>query len=177
MKTIFQTAVDYVIDREGEQYTDHPLDAGGPTKFGITQRTLSRWRGQPATAEDVRKLTRGEAEKIYFELYWIQPNIYSLPGTWLSVAVFDQYVNRGTAAIRDMQRCLNVTADGIIGPQTLAAAGQSHRLDACESLTREFIYECQMSYVRIVERNASQIVFLRGWIKRTQELLALDGLI
>lgn len=176
MKTIFQIAVDYVIDREGEQYTDHPLDAGGPTKFGITQRTLSRWRGA-ATSEDVQKLTRSEAEKIYFELFWIEPNLYNLPGAWLSIAAFDQYVNRGRSAIQDLQRCLNVTADGIIGPRTLAAAGQAHRLDACESLTREFIYECQMSYVRIVERNASQIVFLRGWIKRTQELLALDRLI
>jgi len=35
-----------LIEREGG-FSNHPADKGGPTKYGITQQTLSEWRGVP----------------------------------------------------------------------------------------------------------------------------------
>ena len=51
--------VDDVLRREGE-FVQHPADAGGPTKFGITQATLADWRHAPVTASDVSALTIDE---------------------------------------------------------------------------------------------------------------------
>lgn len=47
--------IDDIIRREGE-YVDHPNDRGGPTKYGITQKTLSQYLGYAAVKSDVQNL-------------------------------------------------------------------------------------------------------------------------
>ena len=69
-----------IIKREGG-FVDHPSDRGGPTKFGITLRTLRAWRGQPVTREDVRTLTKAEARQIYAERYIQSPKIDQIADT------------------------------------------------------------------------------------------------
>ena len=51
-----------VFGHEGG-YSNHPEDPGGPTKFGITAKTLGSYRrlGRDATPEEVRGLTLAEA--------------------------------------------------------------------------------------------------------------------
>ncbi len=49
--------IDAILEREGDTYTNHPKDRGGPTKYGITRATLSAWRGVSVTAKDVKALT------------------------------------------------------------------------------------------------------------------------
>ena len=71
MKTVDQIIAD-VIKREGSKYTNDPTDRGGPTKYGITLRTLQAWRrsqGQTRKLQphDVKILTREEAVAIYPE--------------------------------------------------------------------------------------------------------------
>jgi|GEM_PF-4548155 len=56
MQTVL-TLIDRLIDREGG-FVDHPADRGGPTKYGITLRTLSKWRGYPCSREDVEAMPR-----------------------------------------------------------------------------------------------------------------------
>lgn len=58
-----------IVRREGDYYTNDPADLGGPTKYGITLRTLHQYRGKPCTAEDVQALTEQEARDIYAYLY------------------------------------------------------------------------------------------------------------
>ena len=50
--------IEDVIAREGG-YVAHPADTGGPTKFGVTRATLSRWRGHHVTAAAVQALASG----------------------------------------------------------------------------------------------------------------------
>ena len=33
--------INEIINREGRKFTNLPADKGGPTKFGITQKTLT----------------------------------------------------------------------------------------------------------------------------------------
>ena len=40
-----------VFENEGG-YSNKPADPGGPTNFGITQRTLAAWRKHPVTEQD-----------------------------------------------------------------------------------------------------------------------------
>ena len=70
---LFERVMEFIRRWEGG-YVDNPLDAGGATNRGITIGTLTRWRqskGLPApTKDDVRNLTREEADEIYRAWYW-----------------------------------------------------------------------------------------------------------
>lgn len=109
---------------EGEAFVNHPKDPGGPTKYGITLRTLADWRGvgpEELSEEAVRSLTKDEARLIYLARYWAPIRGDELP-PGVDLVVFDYAVNSGTrTAARALQRVLGVAVDGVIGRQTLAA--------------------------------------------------------
>lgn len=106
----------WVLEYEGG-FVNHPRDPGGATNMGITRRTLAAWRGHPVSVQDVRDLTKSEAMAIYKAHYWDAVQGDRLP-RGLDYAVYDYAVNSGPGrAARDLQRCLGVTVDGIIGAQ------------------------------------------------------------
>lgn len=118
--------LDEVIAREGG-FVHRPADCGGPTKFGITQRTLSAWLGRPATVDEVRTLDEETAREIYVARYLAGPRIDTLPPE-IVPQVFDMAVNHGPRrAVRILQEVLNlagwrVDVDGTVGPETRRAA-------------------------------------------------------
>jgi lysozyme family protein len=116
MKMDFNTAFDRLIGYEGG-YADHPADPGGETNWGITLNT-ARAAGYTGS---MRALTRDQAKAIYHTAYWDGAQCGEYPGA-IAFQVFDAAVNHGvTQAIRFLQRALGVTADGVVGPDTLAA--------------------------------------------------------
>src|SRR5574343_130972 len=117
--------LDEVIRREGG-FVHDPLDPGGPTKFGITQYTLAIWRGRDVTVDDVASLTYDEAIRIYEKKYIEEPGFLQLPNG-LRAAVVDFAVHSGpVTAVKQLQKSLGVTADGILGPTTMAAIRMSY---------------------------------------------------
>jgi lysozyme family protein len=103
-------------------YVDNPNDKGGATKYGITQSTLTGYRGKAVTKDDVKSLTSTEAEQIYKDLYYTPCKCDQLPTT-LAIVTFDCAINSGCKqAIKLLQRALEVKDDGIIGNGTLAVA-------------------------------------------------------
>lgn len=159
--------IDKIIEREGgDKYTNNPADAGGPTKYGITLRTLQRWRARPCTAEDVKNLTRSEARDIYHAYYVVEPRFTSIYDVPLRETVIDIGVNCGTdAATKMLQRSLGVEPDGVLGTQTVSA------LFACDpyKVRRDLSKRLMMYYIDICKRKPSQLVFLSGWINRAWE--------
>ena len=110
----------FTLAEEGG-YTDDAGDPGGPTNFGITLATLTSWRGVACSAEDVHELTQVEVVALYRERYWDVVRGDDLPAG-LDLMVWDEGVNAGPAtAARFLQRAVNTTPDGEIGPLTLAA--------------------------------------------------------
>ncbi len=113
----FAKALDVVLHHEGG-YVNHPNDPGGETIYGISRRSHPDvWaKGRP-TLED--------AKRIYHRDYWLPIKADAMPYP-VALMVFDAAVNAGNrrAAIL-LQRALRVTADGSIGPVTLAAANRA----------------------------------------------------
>lgn len=166
--------LDELIAREGD-FVDHPADKGGPTKFGITAATLGQWFGLPGPApvEVVRALTAADAKAIYRARYIEQPGLTEahIPDERLRVAVIDEGVISGPRrAIQNLQRQIRVPADGVIGPQTLAAL-EALNDDAAWNVLVNVITDRTLRMVRIVEGDRTQLVFLRGWISRALSLL------
>jgi lysozyme family protein len=141
MQKTFPAALAHVLLFEGG-YSDHPLDPGGATNLGITLAELQIYRGRAVSKDDVRALTRTEAAAIYEKNYWEQTCCGSLP-SGLDLAAFDCAVNQGVRrAARFLQQAAGVTADGKIGPATLAAVNKA----SPEALLAEFMARRMLSY-------------------------------
>lgn len=112
----FETIVEFILRIEGE-YAEDIFDRGGETKWGISKRAFPDL--------DVRHLTREQAKEIYRVEYWGRCQCEKLPAP-LAMVLMDGAVNQGPErAIRMLQQALAVRADGIIGPETVEAAGRA----------------------------------------------------
>lgn len=134
-------------------YSNHKLDPGGKTKYGITER-VARINGYTG---DMKDLPIYLAKTIYRNTYW-QPYLNDLPYS-LAYNIFDMSVNSGNIqANKLLQKVLNVKEDGVIGTETLKAI---NKVDLTK-LTMQF--------------NATRLLFLtnlstwdtfgKGWARR-----------
>lgn len=118
--TAFDVAVAFTLQAEGG-LEDNPDDSGGITNMGITIHDLTVYRGEDATADDVRDLTRQDATEIYAALYWLPVAGDELP-LGVGLSVFDAAVDRGVGtSIRILQTIVGTEPDGVIGQLTIAA--------------------------------------------------------
>lgn len=157
----FERALDLTLIYEGE-YVNHPRDPGGPTNMGITQATLSAFRGDKVTAADVKALTLEEARKIYKAQYWDRVRADNLP-TGVDFAVFDYAVNSGPArAIKALQKAVGVKDDGVIGAFTLTAVHEWEPAYIVDRITAE-----RMSFLR---RLRTWSTFGKGWTRRVEHV-------
>lgn len=104
-------------------YVNNPNDPGGMTNLGVTAKVWRDWKKLPTmpTEFTMRALVPADVEPLYKFRYWGAVNGDHLPAG-LDYAVFDYGVNSGPGhAAQELQELLGVTADGKIGPGTLAA--------------------------------------------------------
>lgn len=160
MTPAFEAALARTLEHEGG-YAHHPLDRGGPTNRGITQRTYDTWRDTTGKAKrPVEFIDDEEVREIYHADYWKPCACDNLPPR-LAAAVFDFAVNSGVwNAKTALQRALRVRTDGVIGPVTIATA--SGTPDAVLLLLEERAEHI----AEIVQQRPGQAVFLNGWMRR-----------
>ena len=117
-QTLFEKALDFVLDAEG----GYTVDSGGPTNLGVTKTTYDEYNRLKGKAKkSVESITRSEAVDVYKTLYWdkIKSDRFVSP---LAVTMFDTAVNYGVGgAVKFMQRVLGISADGVWGSKTEAA--------------------------------------------------------
>ncbi|SIN86821.1 holin-associated N-acetylmuramidase [Vannielia litorea] len=175
-----------IVAREGG-YVNDPDDPGGATKYGVTIGTLARLGVDldgdgRTTLRDVKRLTAEQARAIFIEHYFKRPRIAELPVA-LHASVFDMHVNAGAQAVKILQRLLTrmgqaCTVDGVIGPQTIAAAraafeaAPGHLADAYGIARRNYYYG-------LADARPSSRKYARrrdggkgGWITRAEEFIS-----
>lgn len=169
--------IDEVIQREGE-YSNHPADRGGPTRWGITEKTAIAhgYRG------DMKKFPIDLARSIYREIYWTLPRLDEIAPIYPVVAaeLFDTGINMGPAtAVRFLQRALsllnrgaieypNLAVDGLVGKGTLYALAKYKQKRGAEGedVLLKLLDGLQLGrYIEIAEKSESQEAFMYGWIR------------
>ncbi len=145
-------------------YSNSKTDSGGPTKYGITHKTLAAYRGvKSVTAQQVKDMTIEEAEEIYRRSYWLQSG-GDLLLSGLDYAAFDFGVNSGPArAVKTLQAVVGVAQDGIVGMQTVAAV-KAYR-GGVEKLIRDYC-DRRMAFLRSLGGKTGFSANGRGWTIR-----------
>ena len=183
MPDAVDTLLREIVETEGG-FVDHPDDRGGPTKHGISLR-YARNAGLhldgdgATTVDDIKAVTPDKAAELYQRDFYAEPGIDRLPGALQPLAT-DFAVNSGPPrAVKELQDTLErsrqtaprvlgdapVAVDGVIGPQTVGAAGRVH--DAMGGYLVNAYANARLDFLnRLVERDPSQRVFLDGWQKR-----------
>jgi lysozyme family protein len=154
----FDTAFALLLGHEGD-FSDHAADPGGKTRWGITE-AVARQAGYTG---DMRALPVDLAKRIYLDSYWRPVRADDLP-PGVRYIVFDGAVNSGPAqSALWLQRALGVTADGVIGPRTLAAA---YAKDAQQLKTAILAQR-----LRFMTSLTNWPAFSRGWARRIADLM------
>jgi lysozyme family protein len=151
-------------------FTDDPDDAGGPTNFGITAADYGTFLklGRQASVDEVRNMQVADAIAIYKSRYIELPNFAAIQDDSLRMILVDCGVLYGTkrAAIW-LQTVLKVTADGVVGRQTLDTL---NAISNPQQVRKAVLGERINATADIVVGKPSQLKFLRGWTSRAVAL-------
>jgi lysozyme family protein len=149
-------------------YVNHPLDKGGPTKYGVI---LSVWQEHghdkdgdgDIDAEDIKKLSEDDARYIAKKIFWDYFLADLIVNQSLAEFIVDWGYNSGRKTVaKIVQRVVNVTIDGIVGPQTITAINRADQ----ELLFNALKIERKVFLNNIIKRKPDQIVFYDGWMNR-----------
>lgn len=162
--------IDETIRREGAKFTNIGGDRGGPTKYGITQKTLSGYRKCPCSPADVAALTEAEARLIYRKLYIEEPGFSKIANEFLQELVVDCGINHGTGrASKWLQEAAVVKQDGNVGAGTILAVNSANpKLIFAKLLCTRFRF-----YEDLDDFDPSQEKFEDGWTNRACEFVML----
>lgn len=149
----------------GSKITNNPLDRGGLTKYGISEKAYPNL--------NIRDLTEEQAKEIYYYDYWLKANCENLK-PFMRLMVVNAAVNMGVSrAKKILQQTIGVKADGIVGAKTLAAIANYKSMPST-FVTWYATYQV-LRYLNIIDRRRSQEVFKRGWIRRTFDAVFKTG--
>lgn len=154
--------IPFILQWEGG-YVNDPIDKGGATNKGITIGTYRHFYGKDKTIDDLKTMTHAQWEKIFMAGYWQPFKATNIKSQGIANIVVDwAWASGATTAIRNVQKVLGVTIDGIVGDETLTAI---NRADSKELFER--LKTARIDFVEaIVKRTPSQKRFIKGWINR-----------
>lgn len=159
----FEKSLALTLKYEGG-FVDNRFDPGGATNMGITQATLSNYRGYTATKLDVKRLTQTEASAIYLKQYWEPLLAQQLPAG-VDMFMFDYAVNSGPArAVKALQSSLGLPPDGNLKVSTLQAALRQDQATLIRALASK-----RLGFLQQL-RSFQQ--FGRGWKTRVEAVTA-----
>ena len=154
----FNACLAELLELEGG-YSNEAHDNGGATMCGVTWQVYNAYRdaiGQPR--QDVRRISSAEIRDIYYRFYWLESHAGDMP-PGLDRCCFDFAVNSGpVVAIRKLQECLGVSADGHYGVVTGTAIARAH----VATLVRRYV-EIRRRFGRSL---SNYWKFGRGWEAR-----------
>jgi lysozyme family protein len=166
----FNEAIEYVFENEGG-LVDNTNDHGGITNFGITLSMLISYRNKQCSDVDIKNLTQDEAKRIYESFFWDRLHISGLKQP-IATAILDTAINQGqVVAIKLAQHCLgsSILADGIMGVETLNSLDKVNS----ELFIYSYVGMLQDRYVDFCINATNQLVFLKGWMRRSRKLFTL----
>lgn len=168
----FEDAIPVILQHEGG-WVSNPKDPGGETNYGISTLIIERegltneYLSLPEGREPgwLKAMTEDTAKKIYKDLFWDRYGYGQLDDQTVATKIFDCSVNCGPGRAHVFaQEVAGTHADGIIGPQTLAAINAI----TPQSFVQAYADEMTTYYTNLVAKKPQLDVFLHNWLHRAQ---------
>ena len=166
--------VPHILKFEGG-YVDDPDDLGGETNKGVTFKTYKLYKKKRGLPEpslgDLIRLSDEEFKDILKTMYWNACKADFIESQSVANAIVDWAWHSGTAtAVKEIQKVLEVTADGIIGNVTLAAINSRSPLPLFGA-----VQQARIAYLaRICNARPANQKFMKGWISRVRSMFFSD---
>ena len=160
---VFGSIFEYILSVEGG-YSNDKADKGGKTKYGIIEIEARKY----GFKGDMKDLTKEIAEDIYKNKYYLSNNLDKIKDKRVALSIADWTINSGNWGTKKAQQAVNIlkgeilVVDGVLGEKSIEAINSIRPemfLNQYHVLQRRF-------YQAIVDHNASQKVFLKGWLNR-----------
>ncbi len=165
MSNKFSEALEVILHHEGG-YVNHPKDPGGMTNMGVTKRVYEEHVGYGVSEHTMQNLTKEDVEPIYKKNYWDRVKGDDLP-EGLDLCIFDFAVNAGPGrAAKFIQRLVNTTVDGGIGPNTLKCINDHVKQYGVSTTIDQYQSERHNYYQSL----STFETFGRGWTRRVDEV-------
>lgn len=148
-------------------YANDPLDNGGATMVGVTigtYRAYCKYKGKRVpTIADLKAMPYKEWRDIVHTMFWSKWKADLIEDQNVANMIVDWVWASGQGiGIKRVQKILGVTADGIVGPKTLAAVNAANPK---ELFTK--VYQARAAHFNaIVKARPSQKKWLKGWMNR-----------
>ena len=161
MSNKFSEALEVILHHEGG-YVNHPKDPGGETNLGVTKRVYEDFGGE----KEMKELVKEDVEPIYKKNYWDRVKGDDLP-EGLDLCIFDFAVNAGPGrAAKFIQRLVNTTVDGGIGPNTIKCINDHVEKYGVSTTIDQYQSARHTSYGGL----STFETFGRGWTRRVDEV-------
>jgi lysozyme family protein len=169
----FTQAYQQVLAHEGG-YVNDPTDPGGETYKGVARKMNSKWDGwttidllkrQPGFPANLDKDNglQSSVEDFYRITFWDPMNGDKLANQQIANSIFDFGVNAGlSTSVSLAQMVVDVKADGVLGPMSLAAINQHDP----EMFIASFTITKIARYINIVKKRPDSRKYFFGWVCR-----------
>ncbi len=161
--------IPFILKWEGG-YVNDPDDAGGATNRGVTIGTYTQYyRGKglpPPTIIDLKRLSDDEWEDIFKKMYWDRYKADLINSQAVANICVDWLWASGVWGIKHVQRLLGITADGIVGKQTIGTINAQEPRRLFERIKEERVLFIE----RIIAKRPANAKFRRGWLNRLNDI-------
>lgn len=177
----FRTAYEkYILPNEGG-YGWLPGDSGGETYAGIARNYNPNWDGWPII--DLEKQTKNGGNPLpnntkipsvmdkvflYYNNLWDKNYMGIINSQNIANTLFDMLVNAGGNGVKLIQRIVNTTPDGVMGPNTVSAINkypdQVKLYNSYNDARRDYYNDLALKYPQ----------FIKGWLNRLDKFPVLS---
>lgn len=165
-------------------FANDPDDSGGATMKGVTIATYTEYcrrKGKPTpTVADLKRISEQEWLDVLKTMFWDPWQADKIKSQGIANICVNWGWGSGVkTAIKAVQTCLGLKADGVVGPQTLAALNKSSVSYRPVFTFNRIKAERAAALLQIAKRK-NNAKFLNGWLRRWESfgfhrLVKADG--
>lgn len=151
-------------------FANDPDDLGGATMCGVTLATFTEYcrrKGYPRpTIVRLKAITYKEWLEILKTMFWDKWKADQINNESVALILVDWVWGSGKYGITIPQRAIGVTADGIVGPKTIAAVNARDPKQLFDLIRKE-----RLAYIeRICKSRPTNLKYKRGWLNRLNDI-------